>query len=74
MTHARDSNPVRLRREELGLLLKELAEMITTGDGRNPAPMLSMIEGGYVPKRKTQVTIAAALRTTPEALWPEEYA
>jgi lambda repressor-like predicted transcriptional regulator len=69
MTHARDTNPVRLRREELGVLLKELAEEI-----QRSAALVSMIEGGFCPKRKTQVSIAAALRTTPEALWPEEYA
>lgn len=69
MTRARDINPVRLRREELGLLLVELAHAI----GRSPA-MLSMVEGGYCPKRTSQVKIAAALATTPEALWPEEYA
>lgn len=68
MTRARDTNPVRIRREELGLLLGELAVTIDRS-----APMLSMIEGGYTPKRPTQVQIAAALRTTPEALWPEEY-
>lgn len=69
MTRARDVNPVRLRREEMGMLLKELADEI----GRSAA-LVSMIEGGFAPKRKTQVAIAAALRTTPEALWPEEYA
>lgn len=69
MTRARDVNQVRLRREELGLLLVELAQKI----GRSPA-MLSMVEGGYVCKRGTQIKIAAALSTTPEALWPEEYA
>lgn len=74
MTRARDVNRVRARREQQGLMLKELAEMIREDPKRNPAPMLSMIEGGYVPKRRTQVLIAAALRTTPEALWPEEYA
>jgi transcriptional regulator with XRE-family HTH domain len=69
MTRARDMNPVRLRREELGMLLIELAAAIS----RSPA-MLSMVEGGFCPKRATQVQIAAALQTTPEALWPEEYA
>jgi transcriptional regulator with XRE-family HTH domain len=69
VTHERDTSRVRLRREELGVLLKELADDI----GRSAA-LVSMIEGGFVPKRKTQVSIAAALRTTPEALWPEEYA
>lgn len=51
------------------MLLVELAKAI----GRSAA-MLSMIEGGFCPKRATQVKIAAALSTTPEALWPEEYA
>lgn len=69
MTRARDINRIRLRREERGMLLKELADEI----GRSPA-MVSMVEGGFVCKRSTQVKIAAALDTTPEALWPEEYA
>ena len=68
MTRARDVNRVRLRREEMGILLKELADQI----GRSAA-LVSMCEGGFVPKRATQVKIAAALSTTPEALWPEEY-
>lgn len=49
---------------------KELAKCIRPGAG----PMLSMIEGGFVPHYETQIKIAAALSTTPEALWPEEYA
>lgn len=69
MTRARDTNLVRLRREELGMLLTELAANI----GRSAA-MLSSVEGGFVPKRPTQASIAAALDSTPEALWPEEYA
>lgn len=69
MTRARDLNRVRLRREEQGMLLKELADAIDRS-----AALVSMIEGGFVCKRRTQVAIAAALNTTPEALWPEEYA
>ena len=68
MTRARDVNRVRLRREEQGMLLKELADKI----GRSAA-LVSMVEGGFVCRRQTQVAIAAALHTTPEALWPEEY-
>lgn len=68
MTRARDVNRVRLRREEQGLLLKELADTI----GRSPA-LVSMVEGGFVCRRPTQIKIAAALDTTPENLWPEEY-
>lgn len=68
MTRAREENRVRLRREELDMLLKELADKISRS-----AALVSMIEGGFCPKRKTQVAIAAALQTTPEALWPEEY-
>lgn len=75
MTRARDQNRVRARREEQGLLLKELGQQVRRPDGRCiGAPLMSQVEGGFVPKRVTQVAIAAALSTTPEALWPEEYA
>lgn len=67
MTIARDRNPVRRRREQLGMLLVELAEKT----GRSPG-LISHIEGGYVPKLATMLKIADALRTTPDALWPEE--
>ena len=74
MTRARDINRVRLRREERGLLLKDLA-VVARDDGRKiGSPLLSMIEGGYVPAAATRRTIAGALDTTPELLWPEEYA
>ena len=68
MTRARDINRVRLRREELGMLLKELADAI----GRSAA-LVSMCEGGFVPRTSTRQAIATALATTPEELWPEEY-
>jgi ribosome-binding protein aMBF1 (putative translation factor) len=68
MTRARDVSLVRQRREEMGMLLKELAD-----DIQRNAALVSMIEGGFVPRRPTQVKLAAALSTTPEALWPEEY-
>lgn len=75
MTRAHDRNLVRRRREDQGLKLVELAQLATRADGNSiGAPLLSMIEHGYVPQRRTQVQIAAALSTTPEALWPEEYA
>lgn len=68
MTRARDVNPVRIRREQQGLSLNELAAA-----SKSHAAMLSMCEGGFVPQLKTQNRIAAALATTPEQLWPEEY-
>lgn len=61
-------NPVRRRREEQGMLLIELARRVDRS-----AALISMCEGGFVPKRGTQVKLAAALNTTPEALWPDEY-
>lgn len=67
MSHARDTNPVRLRREEQGMLLIELADRI----GRSPS-LVSVIEGGFVPALPTMVQIADALDTTPFALWPGE--
>lgn len=68
MTHARDGNRVRLRREQRGMLLKELATAI----GRK-ASLVSMIEGGFVPKLPTMRAIAAALDTTADQLWPDEF-
>ena len=68
MTRARDVNRVRLRREEQGMLLKELADK--TGLS---APMLSHIEGGFVPKLHSMRAIAAALGTTADQLWPNEF-
>lgn len=67
MTRARDTSLVRKRREELGMLLVELAERI----GRSPA-FLSNVEGGFVPQLRTMRKIADALKTTPVALWPDE--
>ena len=69
MTRAHDTNPMRLRREELGMLLIELARKVE----RSPA-FISSVEHGFVPKMHSRDKLAAALSTTPEALWPEEYA
>lgn len=69
MTRTRDISPVRLRREELGLLLVELAAAIE----RSPA-FVSMMEGGFVPHDARRQQVAAVLQTTPQALWPVEYA
>lgn len=69
MTRARDINPVRLRREEKGMLLIELAEKAEVH-----AAMLSMTEGGFCPQSDSRARIAEALETTPDQLWPEEYA
>lgn len=67
MTHARDTNLVRKRREELGMLLTELAEKIERSAG-----FVSTVEGGLVPKLSSMLAIADALDTTPIALWPAE--
>jgi transcriptional regulator with XRE-family HTH domain len=68
VTFARDVSLVRLRREELDMKLVELAEQAGCH-----AAMLSMCEGGFVPQADTREKIAAALSTTPGALWPQEY-
>jgi transcriptional regulator with XRE-family HTH domain len=68
MTRARDLNRVRLRREQKGMLLIELAEKLE----RNAA-FVSNMEGGFVPGADRRAQVAAALDTTPEDLWPEEY-
>ena len=68
MTVARDTNPVRKLREQQGLLLGELAERSDCS-----AAKLSMIEGGFVPRLPTMRAIAAALGTTADKLWPDEF-
>ncbi len=68
MTLTRDINPVRLRREELGMLLVELARKIDRS-----AAFVSVCEGGFVPHAARRQQIAEALETTPERLWPGEY-
>lgn len=67
MTNARDTNPVRIAREQAGLLLIDLAK----ASGKSPG-LISQIEGGYVPKLPTMRAIAAALGKTPLDLWPNE--
>jgi predicted transcriptional regulator len=67
MTHARDTNLVRKRREELQIKLVDLAAR-----AKCSAPLISMIEGGLVPQLSTMVKVADALDTTPIALWPDE--
>jgi len=70
MTRAHDTNRMRLRREELGMQVNELAQRL----GRTAA-FVSMTEHGYVPTQPSRRRqIADVLQTTPEALWPEEYA
>jgi transcriptional regulator with XRE-family HTH domain len=69
MTRTRDENPVRLRREELGMRLIDLAGALN----RNAA-FVSNMEGGFVPSAARRDQVAKVLGTTPELLWPEEYA
>lgn len=68
MTYARDVNPVRLRREQLDMMLIELAKQSSCH-----AAMISMVEGGFVPGADSRARIAQALDTSPQALWPQEY-
>lgn len=67
MTRARDLNPVRICRERQGMLLVELAQRTHL----SPA-LISMCEGGFVPKLKTMLAIADALGSNPLELWPDE--
>lgn len=69
MTRARDENRVLARRKELGLHILVLASRAKKSSG-----LISMCEGGFVPQLPTMKAIADALETTPEALWPEEFA
>ena len=48
--------------------LIELAALID----RSPA-FISQVEGGFVPKPKSQLQIADALETSPDVLWPGEW-
>lgn len=72
MTRAHEINRVRQRREQLGMLVGELADSLPNG-GRSAA-FISVVEHGFVPKHFRRLEIATALETTPESLWPEEYA
>ncbi len=69
MTRAHDNSLVRQRREELNMLLVELARKIDRS-----AAFVSQMEHGFVPAHKRRQQVATALDTTPEVLWPEEYA
>lgn len=68
MSRAHDTNPVRRRREQQGMLLIELADKCEVRP-----PKLSMIEHGYVPRLQTMIAIADALDTTADVLWPQEF-
>ena len=67
-TVARSQSLVRKRREELGLLLIELAERLQVSPS-----LVSFVEGGFVPKPGTQVAFAEALECSPIDLWPDEW-
>jgi predicted transcriptional regulator len=67
MSNARDKSLVKKRREELGMLLIDLAAKIDRS-----AAFVSTIEGGFVPKLPAMLKIADALDTTPDVLWPDE--
>lgn len=69
MTRAHDESLCRKRREELGFTLKEFADKL----GRNAA-FVSHMEHGYVPQIERREQVAVALATTPDLLWPAEYA
>ncbi len=64
----RDTNRVLARRKELGLDLKTVASR-----AKRSVALISMVEGGYVGKRATLESIAAALETEPWRLWPDEF-
>jgi transcriptional regulator with XRE-family HTH domain len=64
----RPQHPVRARREECGLLLKELAGALGMSAAR-----LSMIESGYDPKPQTQLRIAETLSCDVRRLWPDRW-
>lgn len=78
MGRARDMNPVRQRREELRMLLVELAAKVDGSlvDGvpvRCSPPLLSHIEANFYPRARTQQAIADALGSTREVLFPLEF-
>lgn len=59
---------MKLRRLELGMPLHEVAALC----GRSKS-FISNVEHGFIPKPARMAQIAAALHTTPEALWPAEH-
>ena len=63
-----EDHPVHKARKAKGLRLEDLAKLI----GKS-ASMLSNVEHGMVPKPMSREKIAAALDTTVEELWPDEY-
>jgi len=64
----REDHPLRKRREELELRLVDVAERAGVS-----TPLISMIEGGYTPgKRSTLERVAAAVESTVKDIWPEE--
>lgn len=68
MSVARDGSLVRTRRQELRLHLKIVANRASC----SPA-LVSMVEGGYIPKPARMLAIASALETSPDRLWPVEF-
>lgn len=68
MSRAREGNRVLARRTELKMHILTLASLSQKSSG-----LISMIEGGYVPKLPTMQAVAAALETTPAKLWPGEF-
>jgi transcriptional regulator with XRE-family HTH domain len=68
MSRARDESLMLARRKQLGMHI----EILASKSKCNKA-LISMTEGGYIPKLPTMIRIAAALETTPELLWPDEF-
>lgn len=67
MSPSRESHPVRKARVAKELRQSDLAEKAGIS-----GPLISMIEGGYVPALSTMRAIARALDSTPVALWPDD--
>lgn len=69
MSPSPDEHPVRIARKAKGWRLEDLGA--AAGCSK---PLLSNVEHSFVPQLPTMEKIARALETTPEQLWPAEFA
>jgi transcriptional regulator with XRE-family HTH domain len=69
MSPSPDDHPVRIARKAKDWRLEDLGA--AAGCSK---PLLSNIEHGFVPQQPTMEKVAHALDSTPQELWPAEFA